>query len=183
METIPLSGSHYFSGSHFSVEAICFIRSYFSRKCSDQSKLFLSVEAIIFSGNHWSVGTNHSIQWKLFLLMEGISFNGSYSFYWKPSILVKTIPFSGSHLRQWKPFLLGKAFISWESLPHFFFQWKLLLLIETFPLSRSHSFQCFNILVRRSQIHSVRSLKIRNLSCIHIPVEVFQDSEAYLGSC
>ena len=31
--------------------------------------------------------------------------------------------------------------------------------------------------------YSVRLLKMANLSCIHILVEVFQSSEAYLGPC
>ena len=123
--------------------------------------------------------------------MEGISFIETYSFYWKPSILVKTIPFSGSHFRQWKPFLLGKAFVFRRNhCP--IFQWKLLLLIETFPFSGSHSVQCLSIFVRRGcrqlreLLHitdSVRLLKMADLSCIHIRVEVFQSSETYLGPC
>ena len=120
------------------------------------------------------------------------SFDGSYSFYWRPSILVKTIPFSGSHFRQWKPFLLEKTFAFRGNHCPIFFKQKLLLLIETFPFSGSYSFQCFNSFIRRSyrQLReflnindSVRLLKMANLSCIHIPVEVFQSSEAYLGSC
>ena len=123
--------------------------------------------------------------------MESISFSGSYSFYWKPSILVKTITFTGSHFRQWKPFLLGKAFVfRGNHCPIF--------LVEAAPFNQNFSFQwkpffqCFNIFVRRTyhQLRellnindSVRLLKMANLSCTHIPVEVFQRSEAYLGPC
>ena len=67
--------------------------------------------------------------------------------------------------------------------------WKQLLLIETFPFSGSHSFQCFNIFTNRNYQRlleylnindSVRALKMASLSCIHIPGEVFQNSDGYL---
>ena len=103
----------------------------------------------------------HSFQQKLFLIVETISFQ------WKPFLLVEAIPFSGSHSCLWKP------------LP----------LVEEIPFSGSHYFQCFNIFTSRSYQKlseylnindSVRSLKMVNLSCIHIPREVFQSSERYL---
>ena len=162
MEAVPFGGRHFF-----------------------QWKPFLLVETIPFSGNS-------SLQWKPFLLMETIPFNV------KPFLLVEAIHFSENHSFWWKPFPVVEAIpfrenlcSSWKSLPHFF-QWKLLLLIKTFPFSGSHSFQCFNIFVRRRyrQLHEllnvndiVRLLKMANLLCIHIPVEVFQSSEVYLGPC
>ena len=129
--------------------------------------------------------------------MESIAHSGSHYFQRKPFFSMEAIHFSEHHSFQWKPFPVVEAIpfreslcFSWKSLPHFF-QWKLLLLIETFPFSGSHSFQCFNIFVRSyHQLpellninDSVRLLKMANLSYIHIPVEVFQSSEAYLGPC
>ena len=121
----------------------------------------------------------HFLHWKLFLLLEAIHFSENHSFQQKPFPVVEAIPFRES------------LCFSWKSLPHFF-QQKLLLLIETFPFSGSHSFQCCNISVRRSyrQLRellnindSIRLLKMANLSCIHIPVVVFQSSDVYLVSC
>ena len=117
-KVIPFNGNHcpqwkslLLVDAFFSVEAICFIRSY-----SLQWKMLFLVETIPFTGSYYqwksfACSSIHSIQWKLFLLMEGISFIGSYSFYWKPSILVKIIPFSGRHFQWWKSLLLGKAFV------------------------------------------------------------------------
>ena len=194
METIARSGSHYFQWKpFFSVEAICFIRSY-----SFQWKMLFLVETIPISGSHyfqWKPLASSSIH---FHLVETVPFNGRHFLHWKLFLLLEAIHFSENHSFQWKPFPVVEAIpfreslcFSWKSLPHFF-QWKLLLLIETFPFSGSHSFQCFNIFVRRTyrQLRellnindSVRLLKMANLSCIHIPVEVFQSSEAYLGHC
>ena len=130
--------------------------------------------------------------------MESISRSGSHYFQRKPFFSMEAIHFSEHHPFQWKPFPVVEAIpfrkslcFSWKSLPHFF-QWKLLLLIKTFPFSGSHSFQCFKIFARRTyrQLRellnindSVRLLKMANLSCIHIPEEVFQSSEAYLVPC
>ena len=187
MKSITRIGSDYFQWKPlFSVEVICFIRSYvrFSGKCSFQSKLFLSVEAIIFSGNHWpivvfnSFSGNCSFKWKTILSLEAIPFIGSHPFQWKSFFLVDTISGSGSHSFQGKPLFFVEIVAP-------FFQWKLLLLIETFPFSGSHSFQCFNICLGRSyhQLRellnindSVRLLQMANLPCIHIPVEVFLSS-------
>ena len=67
--------------------------------------------------------------------------------------------------------------------------WKLFLLMETFPFSGSHSFYSSNIFTSRSYHRlpgylnisdNVGSLKMVNLSCIHIPKEVFQSLEGYL---
>ena len=137
-----------------------------------QQYSFHLVGTVPFNGRHF-------LHWKLFLLLEAIHFSENHSFQQKPFPVVEAIPFRES------------LCFSWKSLPHFF-QQKLLLLIETFPFSGSHSFQCCNISVRRSyrQLRellnindSIRLLKMANLSCIHIPVVVFQSSEAYLGSC
>ena len=128
-----------------------------------------------------------------FPLLEAISFIGSYSFYWKPFILVEAILCS---------FFLQSLGFWWKSFPpvetnlfrrSLFFLvkawWKLLLLIESFPFSGNRSFQYFNIFTSRSYQKlseylnindSLRSLKIGNLLCIHIPREVFQSSEEYL---
>ena len=124
---------------------------------------------------------------KQLLLIDDISFIFSYYFYWKPFVLVEAIPFSFSV----KPYCFW-----WRSLPvietnpfsgSLFFLveawWKLLLLIKTFPFSRSHSFWCFNIFTSRSYQklrellninNSARLLKMVNLSCIHIPGEIFR---------
>ena len=130
--------------------------------------------------------------------MESIAHSGSHYFQRKPFFSMEAIHFSEHHSFQWKPFPVVEAIpfreslcLSWKSLPHFF-QWKLLLLIKTFPFSGSHFFQCFKIFTRRTyrQLRellnindSVRLLKMANLSCIHIPEEVFQSSEAYLAPC
>ena len=120
---------------------------------------------------------SHSFQWKLFLLLEAISFiiffQESLCFWWKSLPTVETNLFGRSL------FFLVEGW------------WKLLLLIGTFPFSGSHSFQCFSIFTSRSYKKlteylsindSVRSLKMANLSCINIPGEVFQNSERYLES-
>ena len=183
METITLRGRHSFKWKPlFLVEAVRFSVNCF---LSFQWKLFLYRKLLAFSGSN-------SFQWKLLLSIDGISFIGSYSFYWKPFILVEAIPFSffrkafvigGNHCIQLKPIFLEEAYYFQQAW------WKLLLLIETFPFSGSHSFQCFNIFTSRSYHKlpeylnindSVRSLKMANLPCIHIPGEVFQNSEGYL---
>ena len=184
METITLRGRHSFKWkSLFLVEAVRFSVNCF---LSFQWKLFLYRKPLAFSGSN-------SFQWKLLLSIDGISFIGSYSFYWKPFIFVKGIPFS---------FFLQTLYFCWKSLPavetnpfrrslSFLVEtwWKLLLLIEPFPFSGNHSFQRFNIFISRSYQKlneyltvndSVRSLRVANLSCIHISGEVFQNSEGYL---
>ena len=47
--------------------------------------------------------------------------------------------------------------------------------VSTFSVGRSYQ-KLRELLIN----HSVRSPKMANLSCIHIPEEVFQSSEAYL---
>ena len=60
---------------------------------------------------------------------------------------------------------------------------KLFLLVEAIIFSAS-IFSSGELIAELLNINdSVRLLKIANLSCIHIPVEVFQSSETYLGSC
>ena len=203
VEAIPFSGTHSLQWKHFTlmetiapderhsfqwkpfplVEAVRF-----SVKCflSFQWKPFLQRKPLTFS-------RNNLFQQKLLLLIDGISFIGSYSFYWKPFILMEAISYRRCSVK--------KVFLE-KSLPavetnlfrrSLFFLveawWKLLLLVKTFPFSGSDSFQCFNIFTSRSYQKlpeylnindSVRSLKVVNLSCIHIPREVFQSSEGYL---
>ena len=173
MESIAPSGTHSFQWKPYPlVEAIRFSVNCF---LSFQWKPFLQKKLLAFIGSI-------SFQRKLLLLIDGISFIGSYSFYWKPFILMEGILFS---------FFPQSVCFWWKSLPavesnlfrrSLFFLveawWKLLLLIETFPFSGSHSFQSFNIFTSRSYQNlpeylnindSVKSLKIVNLSCIHIP--------------
>ena len=194
METIAGSGSYSFSRRPFFFAKVI----HFNGNHCPQWKSLLLVEAIFFSGSHL-------FYQKLFVLVENGIFSRNYSFWCKPLFLVKTIglqqysfylmetaPFNGEHFLQWKLFIfLESLCFSWKSLPQYF-QWKMLLLIKTFPFSGSHSFQCFNIFVRRTYPQlceslnindSVRLSKMANLSCIHIPVEVFQSSETYLGPC
>ena len=60
---------------------------------------------------------------------------------------------------------------------------KLFLLVEAIIFSAS-TFSSGELIAELLNINdSVRLLKIANLSCIHIPVEVFQSSETYLGPC
>ena len=194
----------HFNGNHcpqwkslLLVEAIFFSGSHLLYQ-----KLFVLVENALFS-------RNYSCQWKpLFLvetiglqqysfhLVETVPFNGRHFLHWKLFLLLEAIHFSENHSFQWKPFLVVEAIpfreslcFSWKSLSHY---WKLLLLIETFPFSESQSFQCIYIFVSRSyhQLHkllnmndSVRLLKMASLTSIHIPVEDFQSSEAYLETC
>ena len=128
-----------------------------------------------------------------------IAGSGNHSFQWKPFLLVKAIPFSGSRFFQWKALLLIQImFLLAEIIPlsgiHSF-QWKPFLQVRAIPFSESHSFQCFSIFVSRSissyviikyivlDCDSVRILKMANLSCIHIPIDLFQSSETYLEPC
>ena len=134
VEAIPFSGTHSLQWKHFTlmetiapderhsfqwkpfplVEAVRF-----SVKCflSFQWKPFLQRKPLTFS-------RNNLFQQKLLLLIDGISFIGSYSFYWKTFILVEAIPFSllrkafvfdGNHCPQLKPIFLEEAYS---------FQWK-----------------------------------------------------------
>ena len=128
METIARSGSHYFQWKpFFSVEAICFIRSY-----SFQQKMVFLVETIPFSASHYfqwkplACSSIHSIWWKLLPLIESISFNGSYCFYWKafvfmeiiaPLFLVEGAPFNQNFSFQSKPFFLVLQHFRQENLP------------------------------------------------------------------
>ena len=166
METITHSGRHSFQWKPFPlVEAVRFSVNCF---LSFQWKPFLQRKSLAFSGSNF-------FQWKLLVLIDGISFIGSYSFYWKPFILMEAISYRRCSVK--------KVFLE-KSLPavetnlfrrSLFFLveawWKLLLLIETFPFSGSHSFQCFNIFTSRSYQKlseylnindSVRSLKMAN---------------------
>ena len=116
-----------------------------------QNYCFL-VQAIILFCKPLACSRNHSIQWKLFPLMEHISFIGSYFFYQKPFILVESIPFNGSHLWKLKPFLLGKAFAFFGNhCPQ----------LKPFRLVEVISFQCFNIFVSRSclQLHELLNMQ------------------------
>ena len=206
VESTPFSGSHSFQRKPFHVvEAIHFKGTHcpqwntfllveaisFSRSCSFQCQLLSShsVEAI-------SLEEIIGLWWKQFLLVETARFDRWHFLYWKLFILLEAIHFIGSHSFQFFPQSLC---FWWKSLPgvetnlfrrSLFFLvkawWKLLYFIETFPFSGSHSFQCLNIFTSRSYQKlpeylnindSVRSLKITNLSWIHIPEEVFQNSE------
>ena len=133
--------------------------------------------------------------------MEGISFIGSYSFYWKLFILVEIIPFSENHFRQWKPFLLGKAFVflgnHCPQLKPFCLVEAILFLEEAALFNRNFSFQWKPFFLvfqhfRQQKLSpvtriikyivsdcDVRLLKMTNSSCIPIPIELFQSSEAY----
>ena len=115
---------------------------------------FFLVEVISFSGKR-------SFQFKLFLFVETIPLSGSHSFWWKPFVLVEAIPFSGSHSFQWKPFLLVVQHFRQQTLSPVTYILKYIVL----------------------DCDSVRLLKMENLSCIHIPIELFQSSEAYLEPC
>ena len=124
--------------------------------------------------------------------MENISFIVSYSFQWKSFPVVDAIPFRESFCFSMKSLAVVETF---SFSRYHSFQRKLLLLIETFPFSDSHSFQCFDIFVSRSYLQlrvikyivldcdSVRLLSMANLSCIQIPIELFQSSEVYLEPC
>ena len=205
METTAGSGSYsssqkpfllakviHFDGNHCPQwKLLLLVEAIFSSGCHLLYwKLFVLVENALFN-------RNYSFQWELlflvettglqqysFHLVETVPFSGRHFLHWKLFLLLEAIHFSENHSFQWKPFLLGEAFYFVEIIAPFF-QWKLLPLIETFPFSGSHSFQCFNIFVRRSyhQLRellntndSVRLLKMVNLPCIHIPVEVFRSS-------
>ena len=182
METIAPSGRHSFQWKPFPlVEAVRFSVNCF---LSFQWKPFLQRKSLAFSGSNF-------FQWKLLVLIDGISFIGSYSFYWKPFILVEAIPFSffPQSLCFWRKSLPAVETNLFRRNLFFLVEawWKLLLLIESFPFSGSHSFQFFNIFTSRSYQKlpeylniNARSLKMENLSCIHIPGEVFQNSEQYL---
>ena len=104
-KVIHFNGNHYpqlksllLVEANFSVEDICFIRSY-----SFQWKILFLVETVPFRGSHYfqwkslACSSISSIQWKLFLLMEGISFI---------FFLVETAPFNRDFSFQWKPFFL-----------------------------------------------------------------------------
>ena len=140
---------------------------------SFQWKPFFLVEVISFSGKR-------SFQFKLFLFVETIPLSGSHSFQWKPFVLVEAIPFSGSHSFQWKPFLLTEAipFSKRHS-----FQWKPFLLVFQHFRQQTLSRVTYILKYIVRDCDSVRLLKMANLSCIYIPIELFQSSEAYLEPC
>ena len=136
METIAPSGRHSFQWKPFPlVEAIRFSVNCF---LSFQWKPFLQRKPLTFS-------RNNLFQQKLLLLIDGISFIGSYSFYWKPFILVGAIPFSffrkafvfeENHCPQLKPILLKKSIRFSGSMVkdasfnrNFSFQWKPFLFV------------------------------------------------------
>ena len=197
VEAVPYSGNRSFQWKPFLLVEVI----HFNGNQCPQWKPFLLVEAIPFSGSY-------SFLWKPLPLVEDIPFSGSHSFQWKPFLFIgsHSLQLKLFLLLEAIPFIFFQEslFFWWKSLPAvetnlfgrsllFLVEgwWKLLLLIETFPFSGSHSFQCFNIFTSRSYQNlpeylnindSVRSLKMANLSCIHIPGEVFQNSEGYLES-
>ena len=188
METVSFSGNNSFQWKPFLlVEAV-----HFNGNHCPQWKTFLLVEAI-------SLEETIGLQWKQFLLVETAPFDRWHFLYWKLFLLLEAIHFSANYSLQFFPQSLCFWWKSLRTVETNLFRrslfflvktwWKLLLLIKTFPFRGSHSFQCFNIFTSRSYQKlpeylnindSVRSLKMANLSCIHIPGEVFQSSERYL---
>ena len=141
-------------------------------KHSFQWKPYTLVGAVRFRVNCFL-----SFQCKPFLQRKSLAFSRSYSFYWKPFILVQAMLFS----------FFRKAFVFGENHCR---QLKPIFLEEAYSFQQKHggSCFCFNIFTSRSYQKlpeylnindSVRSLKMANLSSIHIPGKVLQNSEGY----